>query len=155
MARIGLFFCALVVSVAASGWLGLAPSYAADVEPVEIVTQSGVKIFSVEMARTVEERERGLMFRKSVPDGSGMLFDFSPEQDVQMWMKNTYVSLDMIFIRADGRILRIAENTVPLSEKIIFSGGPVKAVLEVAAGTARKDGIKAGDRVANALFDKR
>ncbi|MBY0380696.1 MAG: DUF192 domain-containing protein [Xanthobacteraceae bacterium] len=155
MSKVGIFVRALVALVVLGGGCGLRPSHAADIEPVEIVTQSGVKIFSVEMARTVEEREKGLMFRKSVPDGSGMLFDFSPEQDVQMWMKNTYVSLDMIFIRADGRILRIAENTVPFSEKIIFSGGPVKAVLEVAAGTARRDGIKPGDRVANALFDKR
>ncbi len=77
-----------------------------------------------------------------------MLFDFKPEQEVSMWMKNTYVSLDMIFIRADGRILRIAENTEPLSTKIISSQGPARAVLEVVAGTAQKYGIRPGDRVA-------
>ena len=76
-----------------------------------------------------------------------MLFDFSPEQQVSMWMKNTYISLDMIFIRADGRILRIAENTEPLSTKIISSGGLAKGVLEVIAGTAQKYGIEPGDRV--------
>ena len=76
-----------------------------------------------------------------------MLFDFSPEQQVSMWMKNTYISLDMIFIRADGRILRIAENTEPLSTKIISSGGLAKGVLEVIAGTAQKYGIQPGDRV--------
>lgn len=123
-------------------------------QTLEIVTKSGVKVFNVEIARTAEERERGLMYRKELPDGQGMLFDFSPEQEVSMWMRNTYVSLDMIFIRADGRILRIAENTKPLSERIISSGGPVKAVLEVVAGTARKDGIAAGDRVASPLFDR-
>ena len=73
------------------------------------------------------------MHRKELPDGKGMLFDFSPEQQISMWMKNTYISLDMIFIRADGRILRIAENTEPLSTKIISSGGLAKGVLEVIA----------------------
>ncbi|RTL76420.1 MAG: DUF192 domain-containing protein [Bradyrhizobiaceae bacterium] len=130
------------------------PTQAADMQTLEIVTKSGVKVFNVEIARTTEEREQGLMYRKELPDGQGMLFDFSPQQEVSMWMKNTYVSLDMIFIRADGRILRIAENTKPLSERIISSGGPVKAVLEVVAGTARKDGIAAGDRVAGPLFDR-
>jgi uncharacterized membrane protein (UPF0127 family) len=134
--------------------LAAGPARAADMQTLEIVTKSGVKVFNVEIAKTTEERERGLMFRKELPDGQGMLFDFSPQQEVSMWMKNTYVSLDMIFIRADGRILRIAENTKPLSERIISSGGPVKAVLEVVAGTARKDGIAAGDRVAGPLFDR-
>ena len=92
---------------------------AASFQPLEIVTKSGVQVFSVEMATTEKEKETGLMYRKELPDGKGMLFDFSPEQQVSMWMKNTYVSLDMIFIRADGRILRIAENTEPLSTKII------------------------------------
>ena len=78
------------------------------------------------MATTEEEKTTGLMYRKELADGKGMLFDFSPEQEVSMWMKNTYISLDMIFIRADGRILRIAENTEPLSTKIISSGGPAK-----------------------------
>jgi uncharacterized membrane protein (UPF0127 family) len=77
-----------------------------------------------------------------------MLFDFKRDQDVSMWMKNTFVSLDMIFIRSDGRILRIAESTEPQSERIIPSGGPVRAVLEVVGGTAKKLGIEAGDRVA-------
>jgi len=134
--------------------IGAGPARAADMQTFEIVTKSGVKVFNVEIARTTEERERGLMYRKELPDGQGMLFDFSPEQDVSMWMRNTYVSLDMIFIRADGRILRIAENTTPLSERIISSGGPVKAVLEVMAGTARKDGIAPGDRVAGPLFGR-
>jgi uncharacterized membrane protein (UPF0127 family) len=84
-----------------------------------------------------------------------MLFDFSPEQQVSMWMKNTYISLDMIFIRADGRILRIAEGTEPLSTKIISSGGLAKGVLEVIAGTAQKYGIQPGDRVAHPLFNGR
>ena len=128
---------------------------AATVQPLEIVTKSGVQVFSVEMATTSEEKETGLMYRKELADGKGMLFDFSPEQQVSMWMKNTYIPLDMIFIRADGRILRIAENTEPQSTKIISSGGLARGVLEVIAGTAQKYGIQPGDRVAHPLFNKR
>jgi uncharacterized protein len=128
---------------------------AASFQPLEIATKSGVQVFSVEMATTEEEKQTGLMHRKELPDGKGMLFDFSPEQQISMWMKNTYISLDMIFIRADGRILRIAENTEPLSTKIISSGGLAKGVLEVIAGTAQKYGIQPGDRVAHPLFNKR
>jgi uncharacterized membrane protein (UPF0127 family) len=131
------------------------PARAATFQPLEIATKSGVHVFSVEMATTEEEKTTGLMYRKELPDGKGMLFDFSPEQQVSMWMKNTYIPLDMIFISADGRILRIAENTEPLSTKIISSGGPAKGVLEVIAGTAQKYGIRPGDRVAHPLFNGR
>jgi uncharacterized membrane protein (UPF0127 family) len=144
----------LVLGLECGLGFGASTARAADVQTLEIVTKSGVKVFSVEIAKTKEEREKGLMFRKELAGGRGMLFDFSPQQDVSMWMKNTYVSLDMIFIRADGRILRIAENTEPLSERIISSGGPVTAVLEVVAGTARKDGIASGDRVGGPLFGR-
>jgi len=142
--------------VAAAFFIGGAGSgvVAAEMHTLEIVTKSGVQVFSVEVAKTDEEREHGLMFRTSLPDGQGMLFDFSPEQNVSMWMKNTLIPLDMIFIRADGRILRIAENTKVQSEDIISSGGPVRAVVEVIAGTARKYGIQPGDRVGYpALFN--
>lgn len=128
------------------------PAEAASFQPLEIVTKNGVQVFSVEMATTEKEKETGLMYRKELADGKGMLFDFNPEQEVSMWMKNTYVSLDMIFIRADGRILRIAENTEPMSTKIISSRGPARAVLEVVAGTAQKYGIRPGDRVGHPLF---
>jgi len=128
---------------------------AASVQTLEIVTKTGVHVFSVEMATTEEEKTTGLMYRKELPEGKGMLFDFSPEQQVSMWMKNTYIPLDMIFIRADGRILRIAENTEPLSTKIIPSRGLAKGVLEVIGGTAQKYGIAAGDRVAHPLFNGR
>src|ERR1051325_7015887 len=124
---------------------------AASFQTLEIVTRTGVQVFSIEMATTEQEKETGLMYRKELADGKGMLFDFSPEQQISMWMKNTYIPLDMIFIRADGRILRIAENTEPLSTKIISSGGPAKVVLEVIAGTAKKYGIAPGDRVAHPL----
>ncbi|WP_334361425.1 MULTISPECIES: DUF192 domain-containing protein [unclassified Bradyrhizobium] len=149
----------VVTSLAASAVLVILcanpPARAASFQPLEIATKSGVQVFSVEMATTEEEKTQGLMYRKELPDGKGMLFDFSPEQQISMWMKNTYISLDMIFIRADGRILRIAENTEPLSTKIISSGGLAKGVLEVVAGTAKKYGIQPGDRVAHPLFNKR
>ena len=128
---------------------------AANVQPLEIVTKTGVHVFAVEMATTEEEKTTGLMYRKELADGKGMLFDFSPEQEISMWMKNTYIPLDMIFIRSDGRILRIAENTEPLSTKIIPSRGLAKGVLEVIAGTAQKYGIAPGDRVAHPLFNDR
>jgi uncharacterized membrane protein (UPF0127 family) len=127
--------------------------WAASVQPLEIVTKKGVQVFSVEMATTDEEKTTGLMYRKELADGKGMLFDFSPPQEISMWMKNTYISLDMIFIQADGRILRIAENTEPLSTKIISSAGLAKGVLEVIAGTAKKYGIEPGDRVGHPLFN--
>lgn len=130
------------------------PAHGADLQPLEIVTKSGVKMFAVEFAKTDEQKATGLMHRKELADGRGMLFDFSPGQEVSMWMKNTFIPLDMIFIRADGRILRIAENTEPQSTRIISSGGLAKGVLEVIGGTARKYGIAPGDRVAHPLFDK-
>jgi uncharacterized protein len=132
-----------------------APAVAQKLERVEIVTRNGVHVFDVEMAVTAEQRSTGLMFRKELPEGRGMLFDFGVEGPISMWMRNTYVSLDMIFIHADGRIARIAQNTTPLSETIIPSGAPVKAVLEVVAGTAKKFGIAPGDRVAHRIFRPR
>ncbi len=132
---------------------GVSLVHAAETQSLEIITKSGVQVFAVEVMRTDEERAKGLMFRKELPEGRGMLFDFTPEQNVSMWMKNTLIPLDMIFIQADGQILRIAENTQVESEKIISSGGPVRGVLEVIAGTSRKFGIKAGDRVGHPLFN--
>jgi uncharacterized membrane protein (UPF0127 family) len=128
---------------------------AMDTQTLEIVTKSGVQVFTVEVATTEQEKTTGLMYRKELPDGRGMLFDFSPEQPISMWMKNTFIPLDMIFIRSDGRISRIAENTEPQSLAIIASGPPARGVLEVIAGSARKYGIAVGDRVAHPLFNGR
>jgi uncharacterized membrane protein (UPF0127 family) len=144
-ARPALLFITVVLSA-------LMPARAAELQPLEIVTKNGVHVFSVELARTDETRAKGLMFVRELPEGRGMLFDFERDQEVSMWMQNTYIPLDMLFIRADGRIHRIAENTEPLSTRIIPSRGPVRAVLEVIGGTARKLGIAPGDRVAHAMF---
>jgi uncharacterized membrane protein (UPF0127 family) len=133
----------------------LRPAMAVETQILEIASKTGVHSFVVELATTEAERARGLMYRKSLPAGRGMLFDFDRDQPVAMWMKNTYVSLDMIFIRSDGRIARIAEHTQPLSERIIPSGSPVRAVLEVVGGTAARLGIAPGDLVAHPMFGKR
>lgn len=132
-----------------------APLRAQPLEQVEIVTRSGVRVFQVEFAATEEQRRVGLMFRKELADGRGMLFDFDRDQPVAMWMRNTYVSLDMIFIRSDGTIVNIARNTTPLSEESIYSAGPVKSVLEVVAGTAERYGIAPGDKVSHRIFRDR
>ena len=142
----GLLFIVGLVSFAG------APLHAAGEATLDIVSKSGVHAFSVELAKNDAERSRGLMFRKELPEGHGMLFDFVQDQPVSFWMHNTYISLDMIFIAGDGRIVRIAENTEPLSDRLVPSGAPVRAVLEVIAGTARKFGIAPGDRVESSIF---
>jgi uncharacterized protein len=124
-------------------------------QTLEIASKTGVHVFTVEIADNDADRAKGLMYRKDLPQGQGMLFDFHREQEVSFWMQNTYIPLDMVFIRGDGRILRIAENTEPLSTQLIPSGGPVRAVLEVTGGTTRKLGIAPGDRVASPIFNAR
>lgn len=139
----------------------VAPSIAQDeagsakTEPLGIVSGSGRHRFSVEVMRTDADRARGLMYRRTMAPDRGMLFDFERDQPVTMWMKNTYLPLDIVFIRRDGTIARIAPDTEPLSMKIIPSGEPVLAVLELNAGTSAKLGIKAGDRVEHGLFKTR
>lgn len=108
--------------------------------------------FRIEIVSTPADRSQGLQGRKQLPADAGMLFDFGVALPVYMWMKNTYIALDMIFIAADGRIVNIARRTTPESLAIIESAGPVRAVLEVPAGTAARLGIKPGDRVEHRIF---
>jgi len=129
-------------------WAAAGPALAAKRQPLEIATAAGTRSFSVELAATGPALDRGLMYRRSLPAGRGMLFDFGSEQRITMWMKNTYLPLDMIFIGVDGRISRIAANTTPLSTSLI-SGGRARYVLEVNAGAAGKLGIAVGDRVSH------
>jgi uncharacterized membrane protein (UPF0127 family) len=146
-----LVFGALaVICVAAAP----APRAQEALEPLEIVTAGGTQRFSVEVMRTPEQLSQGLMFRRYLPDDRGMLFDFKTEQPVQFWMKNTYLPLDMIFISKAGKIVSIAENTEPLSEKLVPSGAPVAAVLEVNAGTAARIHAAPGDTVRASIFGK-
>ena len=129
------------------------PAFAqAALEKLDIITAGGQRDFKVEVMRTDAERERGLMFRRFLPPDRGMLFDFKKPEPVMMWMKNTYIPLDMVFIGADGKVLSTAQNAEPLSERVIPSGGPALGVLELNAGIVAKLGIKAGDQVDNAMF---
>lgn len=122
-------------------------------EPLVIETARGARhAFSVEMAISPEHQTIGLMFRPEVAPNEGMLFDWGRPRESTMWMRNTIISLDMVFIRADGRIHRIAERTTPLSLAVIESRGPVRATLELAAGTAERLDLRAGDLVRNRIF---
>jgi uncharacterized membrane protein (UPF0127 family) len=122
-------------------------------EKLVIVTHDGKRHdFNVEMALTNSQQMTGLMFRPVVPADGGMLFDWGVARPSQMWMKNTISSLDMLFINADGSIRAIAEHTVPQSLAVIDSGGPVRATLELAAGTAERLDIRVGDKVLQRLF---
>ena len=126
----------------------------AEAQTLTIVSGSKRHVFKVELVDTPETRAKGLMFRREIASDYGMLFDFGRDEDIQMWMKNTYVSLDMLFIRKDGTIHHIAENAVPFSTDTISSNGPVRSVLEVAGGTAKRLDLKPGDRVEHPLFRK-
>ncbi len=112
-----------------------------------IETGSGPLRLDVEIARTREQRSRGLMFRTALDADSGMIFLYERPREISMWMKNTILSLDMLFIAEDGRITRIVANTIPMSEATIPSRGPVRAVLELLAGAAKRLAIKPGDHV--------
>ena len=124
-------------------------------EPLTVLSRTGPKRFEVEVMRDDASRSRGLMFRRHMAPEHGMLFDFEREEPVTMWMKNTYLPLDMVFIRPDGTVSRIAADTEPLSTAIIPSGSPVAAVLGLNAGTAARLGLQAGDRVEHPLFKAR
>ncbi|HET6609110.1 MAG TPA: DUF192 domain-containing protein [Rhodopila sp.] len=122
-------------------------------EKLVIVSHDGKEhVFNVEMATTTDQQTVGEMFRKSIPEDGGMLFDWGRPQPTEMWMKNTLVPLDMIFINNNGTIRSIAENTVPHSLAVIDAGGPVRATLEVNAGTTAKLGIQVGDTVKQRIF---
>jgi hypothetical protein len=122
-------------------------------ERLVIVTRDGAQhAFMVEMATTPEQQTVGLMFRPSVSPDGGMLFDWGTPRESQMWMRNTIASLDMVFINADGTIRSIAEDTVPQSLAVLDSRGPVRATLELAAGTTARLNIRVGDKVRQRIF---
>lgn len=138
-------------------WMCLAtlPAFAVDdttLSTLIIQTPNSSLSFFTEVAVSPEAKERGLMFRQVMPEDQAMLFEFSPPQPVQFWMKNTLISLDIIFVRADGTIAAIAENAVPKSLDTIGVQEPVAAVVEIAGGVAKKRGIHKGDHVGGAAF---
>ncbi len=117
-----------------------------------IATAAGRHTFTVELAANPQDRARGLMYRRSLAPDAGMLFDYGAPLRISMWMKNTFIPLDMIFISADGAISHIVQRTVPHSLATIEAPMPARAVLEVNGGTAARLGIAVGDRVRHALF---
>jgi len=120
---------------------------------LEIETSAGSKVpISIEIAESDQEKAAGLMFRTRLQDGEGMLFAYGKAFEITMWMHNTYIPLDMVFIKEDGTILRIEENAEPLSDRVIASQGSASAVLEIPGGAAKRLGIKAGDRVRHEAF---
>lgn len=125
-----------------------------DTQPLTIVTKNGKShAFTVELAVTPRQREQGLMNRREMAPDHGMLFAFGETRQVFMWMKNTYLPLDMLFIGKDGKVRAIKENAEPLSEAIIDSKGPIDFVLELNGGTAKRLGIRPGNRVKNKLME--
>jgi uncharacterized protein len=141
-----LAFVALVVASAG------APATGEGLQSLEIVTSAGPRAFQVEIASDDASRERGLMDRRYMAADHGMLFEFDRDAPVAFWMKNTYIALDMIFIAPSGVVTHIAANAEPLSERIIPSGGPCVAVLELNGGTAASIGLKVGDKVRHPFF---
>jgi uncharacterized membrane protein (UPF0127 family) len=148
LARLGCVVLMLVEIAACKGapMMGEAHAQGA-VVPLSIKTSTTVRKFRVEVARSEAEQARGLMFRESLPDDGGMIFPMTPPRNASFWMKNTVIPLDMIFIRADGSIARIAAQTVPYSLEPVDSGEPVAAVLELAGGKAAALGIAEDDVV--------
>lgn len=133
---------------------GAAEEITWETDSLVIETAAGERhAFTVELALTSEQQARGLMHRESLAEDAGMLFVYPRDRMISMWMRNTLISLDMLFLDRRGRIVRIAERTTPLSDATISSGRPARAVLEVPAGTARRLGLATGDRVLHAAFE--
>jgi uncharacterized protein len=130
----------------------LYPAHAMLRETLKLLTAQATHAITIEIAETPEEKARGLMFRSRLDDKSGMLFFYETPQEITMWMRNTYIPLDMVFIRANGVVHRIEAHTVPLSEDIVASRGDVTACLELAGGAAERMGLKPGDRVEHRYF---
>ena len=139
----------LVSSVA---FAAKAPEKAPATQTLSIDADKGTQTFHVEVVREEKDRNRGLMYRRHMAADHGMLFDYDPPVDIAFWMKNTYIPLDIIFIGADGRIIRIEENATPFSLTHIPSGGPARGVLEINGGLSAKLGIGPGDLVHHTLF---
>ena len=122
-------------------------------EPITLESADSVTMLTAEIADTDELRTRGLMFRHFLPEDKAMLFDYETPRPVAMWMKNTNISLDMLFIREDGTIAAIAQDTVPRSLDTISVQEPVRGVLELAAGTVRRLGLRVNDKVYHRIFN--
>ncbi len=123
-------------------------------QPLQLFTERGVVSLTVEFADSDLERQYGLMCRKALAPNRGMLFDFGQNQELAFWMRNTLIPLDIIYIGANGRVVSIVRNATPLSETPMPSGGPARAVLELAGGRAAQLGLLPGDRVGHRIFPR-
>jgi uncharacterized protein len=142
-----------LLALLASGAAARADQVAAfNKSAITIDTVAGPRHFAIELARTPEQQELGLMFRPSLAPDAGMLFDFGETKPASFWMKNTLIPLDMLFITADGRVADIHEHAEPLSEAVIASHVPVRAVLEIKGDTVAQLGIRVGDVVHHPIF---
>lgn len=147
----GVFGRGVAIGLAAIA--GMAAAYAAEpLEGLTVDTASGAHRFKVEVMRTEPDRERGLMYRKTMARDHGMLFEYEAEQPVAFWMHNTYLPLDIVFIGKDGRVVHVARDAKPMDDTLIPSGAPALGVLELDAGTAKAIDLKDGDRVHHAMF---
>jgi uncharacterized membrane protein (UPF0127 family) len=142
----------VMLAIGISGHAGDAQSQDNAAAVLSIVSATGKHSFNVELAETPAQQEQGLMFRRELAPDAGMLFDFKEPTMATMWMRNTLIPLDMLFVDAHGRIVNIAERTVPQSDAIIAAAAPVRAVIELNGGTAARLGIKPGDRVLFPIF---
>jgi hypothetical protein len=129
-----------------------APARAAELETVTVITAKGTTAFQAEIADSPEERQQGLMYRPHLPADRAMLFDFGEARRVAIWMKNTRIPLDIIFIAANGTVEGVRGGK-PFSEGILSVEAPVRGVLEVAGGTAARIGLAKGDRVKHRIFE--
>lgn len=142
---------ALLASPALAQQPQRAPSFERSTLVIDSVTGKQHR-FTVELADSDERRAYGLMHRDAMPPDHGMIFDFKADQPVAMWMRNTRLPLDMLFIARDGKVVNIRERAVPFDETSIYSDGPVRSVLELNGGTVSRLGIKPGDVVRHGLF---
>jgi uncharacterized protein len=141
------FFVLVLTAPAALAETGGAQILPVDPQKLVIAAMDGPRSYFIEVADDSSERAVGMMFRKTAEPGRAMLFDFGETRPVTMWMRNTFVPLDIVFIGEDAKIAKISANTEPLSLAIIGSLEPVRFVLELAAGVARRDGLRVGDSV--------
>lgn len=150
LAAAGAVMMSLAAGAAAQSMVAFPQSRA------EVETRSGQRLaFTVELASTPEQLTQGLMYRRTLAPDAGMLFDFGYDKPVSMWMRNTLIPLDMLFLAADGRVVGIKQRAVPGSQEIISSPQPVRGVLEVNGGTTQRLGLTVGDRVIHPLFGGR
>ena len=143
------FIFSFAVSIAAASE---AMKFTVDPEMLMVTTENGGVVYEVEIADTDIERSAGLMFRQDFPKNRAMLFDFAQTRSVSMWMKNTPLPLDMLFVDENGVVIGIAQNTTPQSLEVISAPKPIRYVLEINAGQAKENGIKPGAQLLHPLL---